>query len=246
MLPVADTLEEQQLEADAARRERWARFFFDLGRWLSQSPPSKPSADAPGVSGAQGPASDAEDEADAEPDPEPSADAAGAGSGWPFDLPAQRPTGRGEVSRWGRRIAEAMREAIAEGDLDKLEAIRKAVEKAGWLDSQLANIMSALDPPRTLEELNEAAQVKGTHPGRDDHHIIEQGDQNSDVPREVIDGKENLVRIPRYKHWQVNGYYQTPRDEFDGLTPREYLKGKSIEERRRVGLDALRKFGIIE
>jgi hypothetical protein len=32
---------------------------------------------------------------------------------------------------------------------------------------------------------------------------------------------------------------------FDNLSPREYLKSKSWEERREVGLYALRKFGAL-
>lgn len=34
-------------------------------------------------------------------------------------------------------------------------------------------------------------------------------------------------------------------DNFGGLSPREYLRGKSWEEKRRVGLDALMRFGVL-
>ncbi|SEO73342.1 hypothetical protein SAMN05444123_104255 [Rhodopseudomonas pseudopalustris] len=37
----------------------------------------------------------------------------------------------------------------------------------------------------------------------------------------------------------------TPNVDFDGLTPRQYLKGKSWDERRRLGMDALIKFKVL-
>jgi hypothetical protein len=58
-------------------------------------------------------------------------------------------------------------------------------------------------------------------------------------PKERVDSGDNLVRIPTYRHWLINAWYQTPNPSFDWLSPREYLRGKSWEERRRIGLDAL-------
>lgn len=65
-------------------------------------------------------------------------------------------------------------------------------------------------------------------------------------PREMIDGRENLVRIPRTKHWDINAWYQAPNKDFGGLPPREYLRGRSWDERRKVGLDALIDIGVLE
>jgi hypothetical protein len=61
----------------------------------------------------------------------------------------------------------------------------------------------------------------------------------------MIDAPENIVSIPRMKHWEINAWYQTPNREFDRLTPREYLSGKDWDERQRVGLLALREFGVL-
>ena len=43
------------------------------------------------------------------------------------------------------------------------------------------------------------------------------------------------------KHWDINAWYQTKNEEFGGLSPREYLRGKNWEERRDVGLIAMIK-----
>jgi len=62
----------------------------------------------------------------------------------------------------------------------------------------------------------------------------------------MIDGPDNLIRIPTLKHWQINGWYGTPNDEFSGLSPRNYLRGKSWGERMRVGEEALILFGVLQ
>jgi hypothetical protein len=62
----------------------------------------------------------------------------------------------------------------------------------------------------------------------------------------MIDSRENLVRIPVLKHIDISAWYSKGNDEFDGLSPREYLSDKSWEERRQVGLFALRRFGVLK
>jgi hypothetical protein len=61
-----------------------------------------------------------------------------------------------------------------------------------------------------------------------------------------VSSSDNIVSIPAVKHWQLNGWYQQPLEEFGGLSPREYLKGKSLGERRQVGLVGLRKVGVLK
>lgn len=48
-----------------------------------------------------------------------------------------------------------------------------------------------------------------------------------------------MVRIPTLKHWQINGWYGRKNAAYGGLSPRDYLRGKSREERTRVGREAL-------
>ncbi len=170
----------------------------------------------------------------------------GAGHDQPFTLPVERPTGEGEVAQWGQRAADKICEALKNNDTKRLTEIADALAHADWIKEQLDNIIAAQDPPRSLDELIEAAQEGGRRFGYDNHHIIEQGPQNGDVPPNVIDAPYNLARIPRYKHWQINKYYGQPQSECEGLTPREYLKGKSVEQRYQFGLAVLRKFGVLK
>jgi hypothetical protein len=62
----------------------------------------------------------------------------------------------------------------------------------------------------------------------------------------LIDGPDNLVRVPRLKHWEITGWFMSPQAAFDDLSPREYLEGKSWERRREVGIDALIRFKVLK
>lgn len=64
--------------------------------------------------------------------------------------------------------------------------------------------------------------------------------------RDKIEDPSNLASIPRLKHYQITGWYGTPNPDFDNLSPREYLRDKSWEERRRGGLDAMVIFQVLK
>ena len=101
------------------------------------------------------------------------------------------------------------------------------------------------DEPRTLEELQRA--VSTPKRGYDIHHIVEQTSAEQDgFPRSVIDGADNLVRISRLKHREITGWYMTKNEDYNGLSPRNYLRGKSWAERTRVGLDVLIRNGVLK
>ena len=83
-------------------------------------------------------------------------------------------------------------------------------------------------------------------PGYEYHEIVEQSDWNNHLARGSIDPGRNRVLIPTYRHWDVNAFYATPQNEYGGMSPRSYLRGKSAEECYRVGLDALRRLGVLK
>jgi len=120
------------------------------------------------------------------------------------------------------------------------------IERAKWLDESEAAIDAYLDPPKTLEELQRAA-AEGGKKGYQIHHIVEQKSAEDDkFPRSMIDAPDNLVRIPTYKHWEINGWYGRQNEAFGKQSPREYLRNKDWNERLRVGLDALREHGVLK
>lgn len=101
------------------------------------------------------------------------------------------------------------------------------------------------DPPRTLDELHDAVRTRKT--GFDVHHIIEQATAAEDGSEDnTIFGEDNLVSIPTFKHWDLNRWYQTPNEKYGRQTPRQYLVGKDLAERKRVGLDGLEDIGVLQ
>jgi hypothetical protein len=120
-----------------------------------------------------------------------------------------------------------------------------ALQRVYWLTQGLQYIYAYLYPPKTLAQLQKDAL--NPQPGYNIHHIVEQKPARDEgFPDDMIDGPDNLVRIPTLRHWQINAWFQRGNDEFDGLSPREYLRGKSWDERRRVGIDALIRFGVLK
>jgi len=120
-----------------------------------------------------------------------------------------------------------------------------AVEAGSWIYDHKAEINSFFDAPKSLAELQNGANAPAA--GYDVHHIVERASAAKDGSEaDLINAPENLVRIPRWKHWQINAWYQTSNKDYGWLTPRQYLQGKSWNERTRVGLDALRKFEVLQ
>ncbi|HKW53862.1 MAG TPA: hypothetical protein VJO12_09230 [Stellaceae bacterium] len=220
---------------------------------LPKKPTSEPPAEEPGPAEERSPGIGHNRPPDdgvptrSEPENSPRPNDLGARPDQPFKLPAERPTGEGEVAQWGQHAADEIREALARNDTRRLVEIADALAQADWIKDQLDNIIAAQDPPRSLDELIDAAQEPGRRRfGYDNHHIIEQGPQNEDVSREIINAPYNIARIPRYKHWEITEYYRWPREETGGVSPRLYLKGKSPAERYQFGLGVLRKFGVLQ
>jgi hypothetical protein len=120
-----------------------------------------------------------------------------------------------------------------------------ALEAAYWAYRAYSYVNSYLDPPKALDELQRA--VKNPAKGYDIHHIVEQSSaESAGYPRLMIDGPDNLVRIPTLKHWEINGWYGRPNKAFGGLSPREYLRDKDWAERTRVGQLALIEYGVLK
>jgi hypothetical protein len=106
-----------------------------------------------------------------------------------------------------------------------------------------SGMQSYNDPPRSLGELQSATPA----PGYDIHHIVEQSQAESEgYSREAIDSPDNLVVIPRMKHWEINQWYQTKNDDFGRETPRAYLEGRGWSVKRAVGLEALKNVGVLK
>jgi hypothetical protein len=112
------------------------------------------------------------------------------------------------------------------------------LEAASWLHEFVPDITAYADPPKTLEELQQAVSIPAL--GYQIHHIVEQGPAAKEgFPCSKIDAHDNLVRIPTLKHHEITGWFGKPNKDYQGLSPRDYLRGKDWAERTIVGRDAL-------
>jgi hypothetical protein len=155
----------------------------------------------------------------------------------PPEIPEEKPPTSRDRTAVLKEVARRLGEAAA--------SIETIAAGSAWLRTYSAQIESYRDPPRSLDELQQAVSTPAS--GYDIHHVVEQTQAERDgFPRDVIDGPDNLVRIPTMKHQEINGWYQRENPEFGWQMPREYLSGRSWEVRRAVGLDALRIHGVLK
>ncbi|QDL96765.1 zinc carboxypeptidase [Rhodopseudomonas palustris] len=159
----------------------------------------------------------------------------------PPEIPQTKPSRSAERTTYFRAAADWLaRNAGLAGAL--YEGSMRSVE---WLRDWNDVILAARDTPKPLQELmNGVGQAR---PGYDVHHINEVTAAKLDgYSWAQINDPSNLVSIPRLKHYQITGWYSARSTEFDGLSPRKFLRGKDWETRRKVGLRALRMFGVLE
>ncbi|MGN6311129.1 MAG: hypothetical protein ACTHNN_16440 [Xanthobacteraceae bacterium] len=162
----------------------------------------------------------------------------------PPEIPQQLPATRGERMDFVRDavswIGRVGRYAPIVGAF--LETLDEAKDLKALADA----LKTANDPPAELEELQARAQ-RPSEAGYEDHHIVGQFAQNRlQFGNDLIDSPENKVRLPTVRHRDINGWYSRPNEEFDGLSPRDYLRGKSWDEQMREGLKIMRRNGVLK
>lgn len=123
-----------------------------------------------------------------------------------------------------------------------------ALDQVDELKALTDTIKSANDPPRSLEELQDRVGLSNEG-GYHKHHIVEESAaRDAGFSEDLIQGRDNLVRIPILKHIDITRYYSTKTEQPDGsrISPRESLKNKTFEERRQFGLMILRGKGVLK
>ncbi|MEJ0075985.1 MAG: hypothetical protein WDO17_11155 [Alphaproteobacteria bacterium] len=160
-----------------------------------------------------------------------------------FDIPPDRPEDPRE--RTGAIRAAARFLAKIPGPIGRAAALVAILEGASWLREHQAEIETQLDPPKTLQELQDAVHVD--RPGTQIHHIVEQGPaEREGFARSKIDAPDNLVRISKQKHQEISEWFSTKNVRYGLGTPRDWLRGKSWEDRRAVGIEKLIDVGVLK
>jgi len=171
------------------------------------------------------------------------------------DIPKEKPASRRLQNTVAKFVAHEVASVIlARAELRGLigaelraavSRVMIAMEVASWVSDLLPPLVSYSDPPRSLKELRDAV----SHPrsGYEIHHIVEKDAAAKDgFPRSMVESRENLVRVPTFKHHEITGWFMTGNEDFGDLSPRNYLRGKDWQTRMRVGLDALIEYGVLK
>lgn len=155
-------------------------------------------------------------------------------------IPEQLPLRPRERATLARRLARLLVESRPHAHSVVILA------RMAWLVDNVAHDIEAyFDPPKSLGELREAAL--NPKKGYDVHHIVEQGPARRDgFDDGQLQSGSNKVLIPRYKHWEISGWFGRKNPKYGGISPRDYLRGQPWHVRERVGLDVLREFGVLE
>jgi hypothetical protein len=174
---------------------------------------------------------------------------------WTIKIPDQEPPTEQLRNSVIRSVATWLGRAAASlGPLflldPRVRAAFAALRAAAWIYRYFPRIASYLDNAKTLEELQSAVDEGAD--GYEIHHIVEV--QKNSVSsqanwlrfRDRINSRENLLRVPYWKHVEISSWYSRANRDFGGLSPRDYLRGKSWEDQYNVGIDVLRKFGVLK
>jgi hypothetical protein len=114
-----------------------------------------------------------------------------------------------------------------------------------WLREYYPHIDAYTQGPKSLSELQ--AGARSSRPGYDIHHIVEKTPALEEgFPKSLVNGPDNLVSIPRFKHWEITGWYQTKNPKFESISPRMFLTKGDWQARRLIGMKALKYYGVLQ
>ena len=163
------------------------------------------------------------------------------------EIPEDPPPRTRERNKAGTQVARYLYSRTPLGMATEfVNVVREGAGIANWVFEHARDrIIAYQEKPKFLDQLQRDAQ--DPKPGYDIHHIVEKTPAAKDgFSREQIEGWQNLVRIPTYRHWEINSWYETENPQYGNLTPRQYLRGKSWHERYAVGLKAMRINGVLK
>lgn len=161
------------------------------------------------------------------------------------DIPTGRPPIKQLENRVAKQVGKWLLKAAARRAIGPIGIALDAIELAIWIHGHVPDMQSYFDGAQPLNILQDA--VDDPLVGYEIYHIVERAAvANDGIGHNRVNARENLVRIPTWKHHEITAWYMTKNDDFSGLAPRHYLHGKSWEEKYDVGLKALRKHGVLK
>jgi hypothetical protein len=162
----------------------------------------------------------------------------------PPPLPDKPPATVKARNQLVKRVVKWIAGALARRAPAHIRVFVDAIKAVNWLADHYPEIQSYFDAPKSLDELRHSVDQPGE--GYEIHHIVEKDSAAKDgFSWSRINGRDNLVRVPKLKHHQITGWFMKINKDFGYRSPRDYLRGRSWAERTKIGLDALRVYGVL-
>jgi hypothetical protein len=100
--------------------------------------------------------------------------------------------------------------------------------------------------PHTLEELR-AAATGPSQRGYENHHIVTQGGKNAtNIPQELLQSGDNIVRVPTLLHEDINAAYSKNSTEVPGMTVYRWLQTQPFDVQYEEGVKIMRNLRLIQ
>ena len=161
----------------------------------------------------------------------------------PPEIPKTKPR---RLAPFQRQAANWLSRARTPQHFAVMVGFLAAISAVSWLRGIISEIVTDLDPPRTMEELLAAVNVPRAGTELHHHKMEQHVSKQRKIKQSEIDAPGNRVRIPVLKHRQISHWYRKPNPRFGGLTPRQFLADKPAEVHEQVGLEALKLFGVLK
>jgi len=139
--------------------------------------------------------------------------------------------------------------------LDIADNISETIDVINTLEDITPELQRSLDPPKELDELRADKEFRSfpsfdafkryygpAGEGYEWHHIVE---QSADFPREKLNTTENIIRVPKFIHEEINGIYSSTIEE-RSYTIRDMIQREGFGTQREFGLQQLRNLGVIK
>lgn len=136
------------------------------------------------------------------------------------------------------------------GEVSDVAILGELLRRAGQNRQLRIDTQAAFDfyktGPHTLAELNAAADA-ASEPGYDDHHIVTQGGKNGqNIPQELLQSPENIVRIPTILHEGINAEYFKASEVDPSMTVYQWLQTQPFDVQYEEGIKIMQKLDIIK
>jgi hypothetical protein len=136
------------------------------------------------------------------------------------------------------------------GEVADVAMLGEMLTMAGESRQRQIDAQAAIDfiktLPHSLEDL-QAAAGGPSEPGYDDHHIVTQGGKNAkNIPEDLLQQPDNIVRVPTLFHELINAEYSKASKVAPGMTVYQWLQTQPFDVQYEEGVKIMRDLKLIQ